>query len=210
MKRKTHNAQRITHNVKRKAQHTRTFHVSRFTFHDAGGFTLIELLVTLGVMAILSSLLIVYTRGSESQIKILKEKAVVITMIQRARAFALNTLQSDARNCGYGVAVLDEVSLVMWRDVGNKSCNDANGIYDGESENVGDVIHFVSGIIFRNRATPNFLESILFIPPDPSVTTSPPSVPGGQFQLVIGTPDGGSESTIGINRFGQVEPTVGY
>ncbi len=185
------------------------FHIPHSTFHRRG-FTLIELLVTLGVMTLLTSLLIVYTRGSEAQIKILKEKAVLISALQRARALALNTLQSPEIDCGYGVHVIDDQRIVLWRDLGTKNCKDANRTYDGEGEHVGEVIRFASGIIFRNRTTPNFLESILFIPPDPTVVTAPPSVPGGQFQMIIGTSEGSSENAIQINRFGAIESASGY
>ncbi len=177
---------------------------------QTAGFTLIELLVTLGVMTLLTSLLIVYTRGSEAQIKILKEKAVFIGALQRARSFALNTVQSPEIDCGYGVHIVDDQSIVVWRDLGKKSCKDANKSYDGENEHMGDVIRFASGIIFRNRGASDFLESILFIPPDPTVVTVPLGVPGNQFHVVLGTVDGGSESVMGINRFGQIESTVGY
>ena len=43
-------------------------------------------------MALLSGFLIVYTRGSENQIKILKDKAVFLNLVYRARSLALRTL----------------------------------------------------------------------------------------------------------------------
>lgn len=176
----------------------------------ASGFTLIELLVTLGVLAGLSSLLIVYTRGSEGQIKILKGKAEIIGALQRARAQAVNTLQGDGLHCGYGVVVIDERSFVVWSDRAQKKCKDANQRYDGEVENAERVMQLVPGIVFQNINAPNFLRSILFVPPDPQVVTDPVVAPLGKLQIAIATSDGASASTIDINKFGAIEPNIGY
>lgn len=174
------------------------------------GFTLIELLVTLGVLALLSSLLIVYTRTSENQIRLLKDKATVISALYRARSLALNSVQTPGFDCGYGLKMLTDHTMILWRDIGRTSCNDANTTYDGANENVGEPIELSRGVTFGNFGAVEFLGSILFIPPDPTVVTEPRNVAGGQFQLTLKSSDGRSATTIGVNRFGQVEPAAGY
>lgn len=175
------------------------------------GFTLIEVIVTLAVMSVLSSLLIVYTRSSELQIKILKDKATFIGALYRARSLALNTFQSEGVDCGYGIYVPDERHYVVWRDLGGSDgCKSANKKYDEPQEILEEAHELTSGVTFRNFGEQDFLRSLLFIPPDPSIITVPEKSSGGQFRLIMGSKDGQSIATVGVNGFGQVEPAAGY
>ena len=122
------------------------------------GFSLIEILVVVSIMALLSGFMIVYTRGSENQIKILKDKAVFIGALYRAKSLALRTfVSSDVKVCGYGLYVIDEERFVLWRDISSSdSCSGANRIYDGTLENFEDPLLLSKGIIFSNRSDANF------------------------------------------------------
>ncbi len=97
MKRKTHNAQRTTHNVKRKAQHTRTFHVSRFMFHDAGGFTLVELLIAMSLF------LVVLVIASSTFVQSLKSQRAATELIAINDNASL-ALEGIAREVRTGIA----------------------------------------------------------------------------------------------------------
>lgn len=71
-------------------------------------FTLIEILITLGIMVMLTSILIVYSRRSEQQIALFKEQAKVVSIILRAKSLAIQTSAGDYQTgdpilCGYGV-----------------------------------------------------------------------------------------------------------
>lgn len=176
------------------------------------GFTLIEVLVVVATMTILSSFMIIYTRGSENQIKILKDKAVLIGALARARSLALRTFtSSDIKVCGYGITVIDQNHFVSWQDVSpTLSCAEANRSYDGESENFETPTALSSGIIFSNQGDANFLKSMLFVPPNPDVVSSPVLSAGEQFKIVLGTLDGKSSAAMQITKSGQVQLGAGY
>ncbi len=175
-------------------------------------FTLIEILVVVSIMTMLSGFMIVYTRGSENQIKILKDKAVFIGALSRARSLALRTFTSaDVKVCGYGLYIIDEAQLVLWRDLSSSlSCADANRIYDGISENFENPITLSKGISFMNQSDSNFLKSMLFIPPNPEVISFPVIFPNEQFKIVLGTADGKSLAEMRISKSGQVQSTLRY
>jgi prepilin-type N-terminal cleavage/methylation domain-containing protein len=178
---------------------------------SSSGFTLIEVLVTLTVLGLLSSLLIVYTRSSELQIRILKDKAALINAIYHARSLALNTYQTAGTDCGYGIYITDIRHYVVWRDAGDtRGCVGANKKYDEPDERAEGPIELATGISFKNFGEQDFLQSILFVPPDPTIITIPNKPSGEQFQLILGTQDGKSSTILGVNRFGQVEPAAGY
>ncbi len=175
------------------------------------GFTLLEVLVVIGIMTMLSGFLIVYTRSSENQIKILKDKAAFISSLYRSRSLALRTVQTDPPECGYGIYILSERAYVLWHDTASRpDCRDSNKLYDTASENSENVITLARGLRFQNYNDSDFMRSILFIPPDPRVITAPPVPSGAQLKIVIATDDGISATSIGINRLGQVEPATGY
>lgn len=69
------------------------------------GFTLIEALIVIGILTLMTSLLIIYSRAGEFQIILLKEKAGIISSLLRARNLSYGTLISDPAEgtvCGYG------------------------------------------------------------------------------------------------------------
>ncbi len=186
-------------------------HPTPYTLHLRRGFTLIEVLVVVSILTLLSSFLIVYTRSSENQIKILKDKAAFIGALYRARSLSIRTFQADPPVCGYGLRVLDEGRYVIWYDTAAApDCKDASGNYGGDAENFERVISLANGIRFLNINDGDFLRDILFVPPDPQVVTVPGMAPAGQFRVVIGTDDGQSSAVLAINKYGQVEPSAGY
>ncbi len=175
------------------------------------GFTLIEVLIVISIMSLLSGFLIVYTRGSENQIKILKDKAGFLGALYRSRSFSLRTIQTTPPECGYGVYIMDERRYVLWRDTATKAdCSDANKRYDSSAEDFEPVMSLAQGIKFGNVNSGDFMKSVLFVPPDPSLVTEPEIVPGGNLRATISTLDGLSVAEIRINRYGQIESGQGY
>ena len=175
------------------------------------GFTLIELLVVLGVMTVLSSLLVGFGRGTKEQVRMVKDKAVFTSAVYRARSLTLQTYQHLPPECGYGLRVIDDHTYRLWRDgATNPDCSDSNKTYDGGPEDFEEPVSLSQGIKFLNFGSADFLRSILFVPPDPQVTTIPSSAPSGKFNIVIATEDGLSQTAIAVNRLGQIEPSLNY
>ena len=67
------------------------------------GFTTIEMLVVIGVMALMSSVLMVYGRTGERQINLFKEQARIISALSRAKYLSVSTFGKTDVPCGYGV-----------------------------------------------------------------------------------------------------------
>ncbi len=66
---------------------------SRRNARLVGGFTLIEIAVTIGITAVLTTILIVYSGSSKKQVIFFKEQALLVKSVLRAREFALEAFQ---------------------------------------------------------------------------------------------------------------------
>ncbi|MBI2406062.1 MAG: prepilin-type N-terminal cleavage/methylation domain-containing protein [Candidatus Harrisonbacteria bacterium] len=188
------------------------------------GFTLIESVVVVAVMTVLAAMFIGYSRGGSVQIKILKDKSALIGALYRARALAIQTYQYSPPECGYGIHVFKDENpprrFVLWRDTaGNGDCNDknpslrANGAYDAAKDSNGDGVpdedvEFFAlepGLKFGNTGEADFMEEILFIPPEPRVARNKNPGLAGPLVVTISSLDGASVSRIVVTDYGQVE-----
>jgi len=67
-----------------------------------GGFTLVETLVVIGILMVLTTTLIAYTRSSGKQIVLYTEQAKLIGILNRAKSLALQRNMAETV-CAYGV-----------------------------------------------------------------------------------------------------------
>ena len=168
-----------------------------------GGFTLIELLVIIGVLAMLSTTLIIYSRTGERQIALFKEQARIISAISRAKYLSVNTFGKTGVPCGYGVHFEAPRTFIIFKDLAG-DCSVADNRYSGNSANdcgsepeCFEKLNLDSAIKFQSLS----LTEIFFIPPEPSVVITPPQ---DQAAIVIQTIDAGSSVTVKINSAGQI------
>jgi prepilin-type N-terminal cleavage/methylation domain-containing protein len=92
------------------------------------GFTLIETLVVLAITILLSTMLIGYTRGSNTKLPLYIDRATVVGVIQRAKNFALEKYKSDLNSsskiCAYGVHfVVNTPSYFIYSQRTNNDCS---------------------------------------------------------------------------------------
>lgn len=178
------------------------------------GFTLIELAVTLGIMVLLTSILIIYSRASEDQIILFKEQAKVINAIMRAKSLAIQTFAEEGAACGYGIHIgyssgnkLNK--LIIFKDLPTVSedCIE-NGTY------TGDKIYTPTNPdeLFKEDALDERLEflgiprDIVFIPPDPEVIINAnPILPAMGIPIrIIDSPDPQPQVIIMVTNAGQI------
>lgn len=163
------------------------------------GFTLIEILVTLGVMALLSSIAILYTRTGEQQIILFKEQAKIVSVILRAKSLAIQTFaETPAGVCGYGVNFSLDGQFILFKDLA-ENCAASDKIYSGPAENF-EVNQLDPALRFSQLD----LNEVLFIPPDPQTVITPAPAANGAAIIKISVRDGATESVIKVNKAGQV------
>lgn len=162
-------------------------------------FTLIEVLVTLSITLILTTVMIAYSRSGEQQILLFKEQAKIINVISRAKSLALQTFQSGATFCGYGVHFDVEGTFILFRDTANE-CAASDYVYSGPAERVESY-----QLDARVRFSQVGIFDIVFIPPDPQVRLSPDQLEADiQIRAVGGTATAG----IHVTNAGQITNAV--
>lgn len=107
-------------------------HYSLFTSHRSRGFTLIELMVTVGIFAVITSVLL--ARNSKFDDETLLQSAAyeVALSVRQAQNYGINVRgQSGEFDNAYGVHFSENSpSYVLFRDLGD----DPDNIYSGDTE----------------------------------------------------------------------------
>lgn len=159
------------------------------------GFTLIEMLVVISITALLSSVLIVYSRIGERQILLFREQSKVINIILKSKSLALQTYVTGEKVCGYGVHFEVPRTAILFRDLAD-DCSASDDVYSGSTEDF-EKLNLDNLIVFSEL---NFTD-ILFIPPDPQVILTPSQASGSIF---IKANDSDAVVKVKINSAGQV------
>lgn len=182
------------------------FQVSNFKFHKKRGFTLIELLVVMSLTIILTGGLLIYSRGSERQLILLRDEAKIIGALHQAKSMALSVAGGV---CGYGVHFEKYGGIIVFKDLSpssNPDCRDANNIYiSQQGKDCGQIPECISqtsldkSIQFSDL---NF-KDIVFIPPDLTVIIDN-NVSKTKSWVKIRVSGGVLEREIIVNNSGQI------
>ncbi len=186
------------------------------------GFTLIEMITVLGVTALLSGLLLVYSRQGENFGLVLRTRTKVISDINRAKNLAIATKDWNGKQtCGYGVYFdQDNNNYIIFADTSD-DCKKSNHLYVANN-----VINNVTGNVADNVADNNVVEiipldkfeyissdisQVFFLPPDPTIYFDKELATGKQAEISFQLQDkykGQGQETLGfkifINSIGQV------
>ena len=138
----------------------------------SSGFTLIEMLVTLGIITALSSMILVYSRQSETVSNLIREGDHMIFELRRAQNQAMLVLQQGSGSeqiCGWGIYIDTNLpgQFLSFKDLCLPDQSIGNEKYDlGEKI---EIISLLKGVeIFESN-----ISSITFIPPEPRVKFEP-------------------------------------
>lgn len=167
------------------------------------GFTLIESLVVIGILSLLTSMLLFYNRGTETQISLLKEKASITSALFKAKDLSLaNFTMGDSLSnvCGYGVH-FEKTRYFIYRDL-FRDCAASDRIYSKDDENEilkDDIFTLSSSLNLTNLADLD----IFFLPPIPQVYfDGHPAT--GEKEVVLSNLERNIEGKIIINSAGQI------
>lgn len=170
---------------------------------DKRAFTLIETLVIMSILTLLTSFLILYSRGGERQIVLLREKAKIISILLRVKSLSINTLVENEPGCGYGVA-FEGSSYFIYKDLASDCAIASDHLYSGSAsgEKLEDeVFNLDPALKFFHRD----VNDVLFVPPDPQVFfDGDQSSVDIEAIITLSTLDESSQTSIIINNAGQI------
>jgi len=170
------------------------------------------MLIIIGVLSLMSSILILYSRRAEQQIVLFKEQAKVISILSRAKALSISTYSKSEvrkydRPCGYGVHFEAPRTFLIFKDLAAQEtyhifgrladdCKLSDKKYSGSTE-INESFQLDPRVSFDSLS----LSDILFIPPDPKVVITPSQ---DEATVVLKTVDGNKSATIKVNSAGQI------
>jgi len=181
--------------------------------NSKAGFTLIEMMVVIGIITILTTMTLVYSRSGSEQLKLFKDEAVVEGVLNQARSLAAERFNKDPNACAFGVHfTAGSQSFILFQDLKSSdkpSCKDFNGnVYNNFKYDSGESFQSLSlenGLVFgissNSTAVPagNSVD-VVFVPPELSVTSTLPL----PLVFTISDPAAGASTTIAINGAGQI------
>lgn len=137
-------------------------------------FTLIEMMVALGVIAVLSTMVLAYTRSSQVFSNLIRETERLIFELRRAQNLSMLVFQETAGSqdiCGWGIYLnrdqLPQTSYILFSDNCLPGSSVGNQRYDSGEEK--ETINLLKGIeIFKSN-----VYSVVFVPPEPRIKFFP-------------------------------------
>lgn len=144
------------------------------------GFTLIEMLVTLGIITMLSTMILAYSRQSESVANLVREGNRIVFEMQKAQSLSMLVLQEDSPNekevCGWGIYIgksnIPAEKFILFADFCEELSGGelkGNNQYDESQGEKTEEINLLKGIeIFETN-----IDSIVFVPPEPKIKFIP-------------------------------------
>lgn len=169
------------------------------------GLTIVEILVTISVMAILSSILIIYNRTSERQLVLLKEQARLVSTLNRAKGLAVSLFREPPNAtipCGYGVHFSTSTYLIF-KNLPD-ALGDCSGGWNGTSEIYDRNIQIDKAVEIDSASST--LMSVFFIPPDPQTVINNDSaqISAEVIIKIKGGSGGSNRKIIEVNKAGQI------
>lgn len=164
------------------------------------GFTVLEMLVVISIMALLSSLLILYSRTGESQVILFREQSRLITALNRAKSLSIQLYNTPETPCAFGVH-FSQTGFLIFRDLAT-DCQNASHTYNDPSE-LFENYQLSSKIRFKQLDPQLTLTDIVFIPPNPK-TLIDNDQNKADATVILETFNGNASVKVKVNNAGQI------
>ncbi|PIR06105.1 hypothetical protein COY65_02445 [Candidatus Jorgensenbacteria bacterium CG_4_10_14_0_8_um_filter_39_13] len=168
------------------------------------GYTLIEMLVVVGILALLTSITVLYGRTGEEQVALFRSQAEIIGVLNRAKTLSLQIYFSSStveKVCGYGVHFDTNNTFFLFKDLVNfpADCSTANHQYDN-NEQMESPRSLSKNLQFGNETS---VTDVDFVPPDPKTyLNSSSSFPTATISIQSKTTT--AKVYVKINQGGQI------
>lgn len=189
-----------------------TSNFSEFFRRKDKGFTLFEVLIVISIIAILSGILVGYSRQNSRQLALATSQAKLVSLVSRAKFLSIQTYFQPAEGslplgkviCAYGVRVEDS-RVFIFQDVDTTcSRNPSTYTYGGDDVDLsGDLneLDLTDSLvnIVEDDVLPE-IRYIIFVPPEPLVKINEASITEGSIMLS----DGDTVVGVSVTEDGQV------
>lgn len=180
-----------------------------------GGFSLIEMVIVVAIVGVLSGMTLIYNRSGGEQLKLFKEEATVVGLLNRARALAAEKFNKNSDSCAFGVHFTDNSpNFAIFQDlkpIAKEFCKELGGSYNNDfiyasGESIQDLV-LEKGLVFKISSGPTRTPvtigqsvDVIFVPPELGVTST---VVLPVNLVILNSANGGSKTVI-VNDTGQV------
>lgn len=175
------------------------FKLQTSKFKPQKGFTLIEFIVVVAIIISLSSLSFLNYRAGEKEITLQRSIYRLAQNIRRAQELAMSSREFEKKATGgYGLyfnlspAAPDSTHYILFADINNDK-------QFGAGDGIVETIELEKGIEITNLSSGQIL-TIVFSPPDPTVTINPLS---SSATITLGALS--KTRTVTINTTGQID-----
>jgi len=137
-------------------------------------FTLIEMMITLSIVTLLTTMVLVYSRQSESVTNLIRDSDRLLFNLRQVQSSSMLTLQQSTGSsnvCGWGIYInkdaLPQAQYILFNDFCNTG---TRGQYDsGEDLGEGpETINLLKGVEIKFSD----IKSVVFVPPEPQIKVS--------------------------------------
>lgn len=173
-------------------------------FHKSTGQTLIELIVSVSLIALLSALVLLYTRTGEFQTRLFREADRLVANLRRTQELALLIQEfQGAVPCGYGIHFeASATNYIVFADLGSgSSCSSqdfrraASGSEDFETVKLEPGVYILSSTA----------SDVVFLPPEPRTSFNPAANEATITLSLTSQPS--LTRRVKVTKFGQITTT---
>lgn len=179
-------------------------------FHrrSSAGFSLIEVVIVISVMAILSATLLAYNRSNADQQTLFRDRAIIISVLNRAKAMAVEKFYQNVDACAFGIFIrgtgTDPREFILFQDLRidpEQDCKLEDGSYN--FNNTYDEGEALSDYALGNRLVFDGALgdiSVVFVPPELTIL----STAGLPVTIGIKTVEGTFSTSLIVSEGGQI------